>query len=83
MLWDRFEVSITNASGVIDKDAGRQFHTDEMKLRLLNSKVKAEFLVAMKMKIETKMNMVSMAMTFDPALVNDRNTVNKNYRYSH
>ena len=83
MWWDRFEVRIINTFSVIDKYAGRQVHTDEMKLRLLNLKVKAEFLVAMKMKIETKMNMVSMATTFDPALVNDRNTVNKNYRYSH
>ena len=80
MLWDRFEVRITNASDAIDKDAGRQFHTYEMKLRLLNSEVKVEFFVAMKTNIEIWMNMVPMAMAYASALVSYRNTVNQKFQ---
>ena len=57
MWWDRFEVRMTNAFAVVDKDAGQQVHRDKMKLRMLNSKVKADFLVAMKTNIEMQMNM--------------------------
>ena len=83
MWWDRFEVRITNVFSVIDKDLGRQAHTDEMKLRLLNSKVKYEFLVTTETKIEIQMNMEPMAMIYDPALVNDRNTETQFFGYSH
>ena len=64
MWWDRFEVRITNMFTIIDKDAGRKVHTDEIKIRLLNLKAKANFLVATKMNIEIQMNMVTMAMTY-------------------
>ena len=77
MWWDRFEVRLTNAFAIIDKDAGRQVHTDEMKLRMLNSKVRADFLVAMKTNIEMQMNMQPMQMTYESALSNYRNTVNQ------
>ena len=60
---------------VIDKDAGRKVHTYEMKLRLLNLKVKDNFLVAMKMNIEMQMNMVPMSVTYASAFINYRNTV--------
>ena len=48
-----------------------------MKLRLLNLKVKAEFLFGMKMNIDIQMNMVPMALAYALALVNYRNTVNQ------
>ena len=48
MWWDKFEVKFTNAFAVIDKNSGRQVHTDVMKLRILNSKVRAGFLVVIK-----------------------------------
>ena len=38
MWWDEFEVRLTNAFALVDKEAGRQVHTDEMRLRMLNKK---------------------------------------------
>ena len=63
---------------VIDKYAGIEVHMEKMKIRLLNSKVKAEFLVSTKTDIDMQMHMVPMAMNYAPALVNDRNTLNQN-----
>ena len=39
MWWDEFEVRLTNAYAIVDKNAGREVYTDEMKLRTLNEKV--------------------------------------------
>ena len=75
--WDEFEVRLTNAFAlVLDKDAGQQVHTDEMKLHMLNKKVKADFLSSMKTNIEMQMNMIPMTMSFVSAMSNYRNTVN-------
>ena len=57
MLWDKFEVKLTNAFADIDKNEGRQVHTDMMKLRMLGSKIRAYFLVAIKINIYMQMNM--------------------------
>ena len=46
MWWDKFEVKLINTFSVIDKNSVRQVHTDVMKLRMLNSKIRADFLVA-------------------------------------
>ena len=51
MWWYRFEVSTTNEFSLIDKDAERGVHTNELKLRMLNKKIKSDFVVAMKMDI--------------------------------
>ena len=79
MWWDEFEVRLTNAFAIVDKDAGRQVHTDEMKLRLLNKKVRADFLATMKTHIEMQMSMVPMNMTYAGALTNYRNVVNQRF----
>ena len=63
MWWDEFEIRLTNAFAVVDKEAGRQVHTDEMKLRLLNRKVRADFLSTIKTHIEMQMTMVLMVVT--------------------
>lgn len=39
MWWDHFELRLTNAFAIVDKDTGRVVHTDDMKLRMLNRKV--------------------------------------------
>ena len=55
-------------------------HTDEMKLCLLNRKIKADFLSTMKTNIEMQMNMTPMPVTFANALLNYRkNTVNSRF----
>ena len=52
MWWDNFDTRLTNAFVIVDKGAGRQFHTDESKLRLLDKKIHAKFLATMKTTIE-------------------------------
>ena len=84
MWWVSFEVSITNVFDVINKGARRQVHMDEMKLKLLNLKMKADYLVSMKINIDMQMNMVPKSMTYASTLVTYRNTVNnKKSGYSH
>ena len=79
MWWDEFEVRLTNAFAAIDKEANRVVHTDEMKLRLLNKKIKANFLITMKTNIEMQMNITPMTMTYQNALSNYRNVVNQRF----
>ena len=38
MWWDEYEIRLTNAFAIVDRDAGRHVHTDKSKLRLLNEK---------------------------------------------
>ena len=72
----KFEVNLTNAFAVIDKNADRQVHTDVMKLSMLNSKVRADLLVEIKTNIDMKMNMQPVVMTYTSTLSHYHNTVN-------
>ena len=65
---------MTNAFADIDTNAGCQVHTDVMKLRMFNSKIGADFLVAMNTNIEMQINMQPMVMTYISTLSNYRNT---------
>ena len=73
MWWDEFELRLTNAFAIVDKDAGCKVHTDEMKLRL------ADFLTTIKTNIKMQMAMVPMMMTYSRALISYRNTVNQRF----
>ena len=66
--WDRFEIHLTNAFSILDRNAGCQVHTDEMKLLLLNKKVRAYFLTIMKTNLEMQMNMVPINIAYSSAL---------------
>ena len=79
MWWDEFEVRLINAFAIVDKNAGRRVHTDDMKLRLLNMKIKADFLSSMKTNIQMEMNKQPRTMNFASALANYRNTVNEKF----
>ena len=79
MWWDEFDVRLTNAFAIVDKDAGRQVHTDEIKLRLLNKKIRADFLSTMKTHIKMQILMVPMNMSYAGALTNYRNVVNQRF----
>ena len=79
MWWDKFEVKLTNTFSVIDKNAGRQVHTDVMKFMMLNSKIRADFLVSMKIYINMQINMQPMVMTHTSTLSNYRNKVNQRH----
>ena len=70
MWWDKFEVKLTNNLSGIDKTAGRQFNTDVIELRMFNSKVRSDFLVAMKTKIDIQMNMQLLVITYTSAVSN-------------
>ena len=48
MWWDEFEARLTNTFAIVDKDAQRQVYTDNSTLRLLNQKIRADFLTNMK-----------------------------------
>ena len=67
MWWDEFKIRLTNAFAVVDKEAGRQVHTDEMKLCLFNRKVRADFLSTIKTYIEMQ-TMIPMVITYTLAL---------------
>ena len=43
MWWDEFETCPTNAFATIDKYAGRQSHTNNAKVCLLNNNIQADF----------------------------------------
>ena len=77
--WDKFEVKLTNTFSVIDTNAARQFHTDVIKLRMINSKLRADFLVAMKTNIEMQINMQPIVMIYTSTLSNYRNTFNQRH----
>ena len=51
MWWDELGIRMTNVFAIVDKYLGRQVHTDEFKLRLLNKNIRADFLITMKTNI--------------------------------
>ena len=77
MWWDEFEIRLTNVFAIFDKGAGRQIHTEKSKLRILNKKIRADFLTTMKTTIEIHMSITPMTMTNSSALSNYRNTINQ------
>ena len=78
MWWDEFELRLTNTFANLDKNADRQVHKDTMKIRMLNIKIKADFLSNMKTNIQMEMNEVPCTMNYNnSALANYRNTVKK------
>ena len=79
MWWDKFEVKLTNAFVVNDKNSGCQVHSDVMKLRMINSITRADVLVAMKTDIYMQMNMQPMIMAYTSTLSNYHNTFNQRH----
>ena len=80
MWWDKFEIRLTNTFAVVDKEAGRQVLTDEMKVRLLNKKVRADFLTTITMHIKMQMTMVPMVVMYASAFANYCNMVNQRFQ---
>ena len=79
MWWDEFEISMTNAFAIVDKDAAWQLNIYESKLHRLNNKVRADFLINMKTFIEMQMSATPMTMIYSAALTNYSNTVNQRF----
>lgn len=80
MWWDEFERRLTHAYAIVDKREGRQVHSNEMKLRTLCNKLRAEFLTAQLASINTELAKQPMTYTFEQALAAVRNVVAQKHR---
>lgn len=79
MWWDEFERQLTFAFTSYDKKEGRAVHSNEMKLRLLVNKVKADFLSATKAALSIELAKQPLTMTYELALNTFRNAVRAKY----
>eukprot|EP00978_Attheya_sp_CCMP212_P040416 scaffold220304_cov29-Attheya_sp.AAC.1 len=77
MWWEEFEKRFTKAFTTYVKKEGRVVHLEDMKLRTLLSKIKADFLKPTTASIETELTAIPMAMTYSRALLLFRNEVSK------
>eukprot|EP00978_Attheya_sp_CCMP212_P037579 scaffold178764_cov38-Attheya_sp.AAC.1 len=76
MWWEEFEKRLTRAfTSTYVKKEGRVVHSEDMKLRTLVSKIKANFLRPTKASIETELTAIPMVMTYSRALLLFRNEV--------
>ncbi len=79
MWWAEFEKQLTNAFTAYDKKERRQVYSNEMKLRVLLKKIKADFLSSTKSQIEVAFTEVPMTMTYERAMASFRNVVNQQH----
>ena len=79
MWWEEFETRLTVAFSTIDRTEGRQVHSDIAKLRMLQRKIKADFLEGARTNIELELAKTPMTMTYDVALSTYRNAVNHKF----
>lgn len=79
MWWEEFERQLTSAFTTIDRKEQRQVHSTDMKLRILTKKVNADFLQHIKAAISLEMTRTPMTLTYEQALANFRNEVNRKF----
>ena len=79
MWWEEFETRLTIAFAIIDRTEGRQVYSDISKLRMLQRKIKADFLEGARNSIELELARSPMVMTYDVALATYRNAVNHKF----
>ena len=79
MWWEEFETRLTTAFAVIDKSEDRIVYSDVAKLRMLILKVRADFLDSTRSAIEMEMTKTPITLTFEQALTNYRNAVNRKF----
>ena len=79
MWWDEFKRRLNRAFVTYDKTEKRQVHSNEMKLRILIDKVRAQFLDQTKATIQIKLVEVPLNFTYEQAIQLFRNTVNQRY----
>ena len=77
--WDKFEQELLKAYAIIDKDAGRQVHTDDYKLRDLQAKIQPEWLSTAKAAVQLEIAKVPPGIDFATALRLYRNAVKEKY----
>ena len=76
MYWERFEQRLTYAFTTCEKVEG-SVYTQNMKIRKILQKIKADFLAPSKAGLNIKPTKVPMTMTYDRALAIFRNEVNR------
>lgn len=79
MWWDEFEKNLTWAFNTLDKKENRQVYSNEMKLRTLLGKIKADFLAATTASLNVELTKVPMTMTYERALQSFRDVVNQKH----
>ena len=79
MWWDEFERQLTEAFNTYDRAERRAVHSNEMKLRILNRKINADFLNATKASINLELAKTTVNMRYDEALSAFRNQVNQKF----
>ena len=79
MWWEEFERRLTSAIAAYVKHDGPESCSPGWKLRTLLCMVQAEFLRPTKASITVEMNREPPNMTFEQALTNFRNEVNRKY----
>ena len=71
---------MTHAFTVYAKVEGEKVHSQNMKLRILLNKIKADFLVHTKAGINIELTKIPMTMTYEQVLDTFRNEVNRRSR---
>ncbi len=79
MWWDEFEKQLCKAFVTYDRRENREVYSDSMKLRILCSKINADFLQHTKASISIALTETPITMTFAQALAAFRNAVNSKH----
>ena len=80
MWWEEFETRLVTSFAVIDKHEGREVYSDTSKLRMLAKKVRTcDFLESTLSVIDLELTKEPVTLTFDQALANFRNAVNRKF----
>ena len=79
MWWSEFEKRLTRAFNAYVKRERRVVHSDEMKIRMLLDKIKADFLTPTKAQLEIELSRVPLTITYDQSLALFRNMVNQKH----
>mmetsp|Transcript_12713 Transcript_12713/g.18111 ORF Transcript_12713/g.18111 Transcript_12713/m.18111 type:complete len:460 (-) Transcript_12713:4106-5485(-) len=79
MWWEEYEKQITTTLSVYDRKENREVYSDEMKLRILCKKVKADFLQSVRSSISIELSRQPETLTYNQALATFRNEVNRKF----
>jgi hypothetical protein len=79
MWWSEFEKRLTRAFNAYVKREGRVVHSDQMKIRMLIDKIKADFLTPTKAQLEIELSRTPLTITYDQSLALFRNMVNQKH----
>lgn len=79
MWWDEFEKRLTHAFTIIHKKEKRSVYSNEMKLRVLITKINADFLQNVKAAMSIELTRTPLMMTYEQALMTFRNEVNRKH----